>query len=636
MPYSHLTSEQQAVVEHGEGHAQVHAVAGSGKTTTMVARVHYLIQQGISPQRILVVMFNKSAQLAFQERLQRWLPDQPIPNVRTFHSMGLSLVNSLVSRGFLSNNTLITQGWQKSNLQMEALAKVAPTVKQDTLKEWREPFDEFVSVVKSGLQRPSEVFKSLKISTQYDSFIEAYSVFDEMRQEKRWRLYDDLILDPVNLLLADPELAKKLQGQYDHILIDEYQDINEVQQALIRQIAGEQAQLMVVGDVDQCIYEWRGARPEFLLREFSQDFAPSTVYPLSYSFRYGPTLADLANRVISNNTERHPTESKAFHAEQKTNIHFVEEKRDALSPLVQLIQKSQKEGHELSDMAILVRLNSMSVSSELALIKAGIPYQQHTSKTVFDSPEIQAMMTCLYVADGRFWQGSPEWQTLHLQSFFQHPNLSLKRDIINHLVKQIVAEPDKATQWILACADSTHYYAKKRLKQRAVLWAMLQNFKGNAKDCIEAYIEETEVYDVIEDNALTKEQATDQTHRVEDFFDFVSIQNQSVGDFLDSVYQQQTQNSEEGVQILTIHKAKGLEWPVVIMPELKDELFPHQNADEESERRLFYVGVTRAQKELYLMHPTDPDLQNSQKPSKFTPKSKKRVASRFVYESLNV
>jgi DNA helicase-2/ATP-dependent DNA helicase PcrA len=298
-----LTDEQLRIINHSGGHARVSAVAGSGKTTTMVARVGQLLQQGVSANLVMVLMFNKSARDSFAEAMQNRLPSAAqLPEVRTFHSLGMRLVNSFTKRGALPPYSLVTEEY----IQEKLARQVANEVYRESQDNdgWLagdevEEFITFIDRVKSTVTGPAEVFKKLDLSTRYSYFIKAFDLFEKVRRERKIRFYADLIHEPLMAMLADSELADWVTDRVDHIIVDEYQDINEAQQQLLKILAGSRARVMVVGDVDQCIYEWRGARPEYITTRFQLDFPKPENYMLSYTFRYGHQLSLAANHLIS-------------------------------------------------------------------------------------------------------------------------------------------------------------------------------------------------------------------------------------------------------------------------------------------------------------------------------------------------
>lgn len=305
-----LTKEQRDVVTHPFGkHARVLAVAGSGKTTTMAHRIKYLVEQQINPNRIRVLMFNRLARIQFKDKLAEvGVPEGLRPQVHTFHSFSYQLIGEMIASGLLP----------------------------DTLEFWIEDREEMVRIwVHRALHNLETRRRIPPDSVDPDEVIEAiglwkgslipplsdragyrgnnlvplvYEEFEKLRNQQGGITYDDFVPLAVGALESVKEIRQKWCGQADFIIVDEYQDVNYGQQRLIELLAGKRADVMVVGDDDQTIYEWRGARPNYILREFRTVFAnkPHVDYTLSRSFRFGPVLAQCAQNVIAFNANRIP------------------------------------------------------------------------------------------------------------------------------------------------------------------------------------------------------------------------------------------------------------------------------------------------------------------------------------------
>ena len=270
------TEEQRKIIEHKSGHAKVMAVAGSGKTTTMIERIIHLIKEGQDPRRILVLMFNASASEEFSIRLKKRANEEGVtslPEVRTFHAMALKLCKFLESKGIIKPAQLETKDWVFTSM---ADAALSPHLKSNkSKKEAQEDFYQFIDLVNSDIQTPREKLAEMPDITGIkmpDYFAEAYDKFEEARRDRGIRFFSDLIKDPIFHIFNNEEDRRYIENIYDHIILDEYQDINEVQQRMTVYIAGSRAEVMAVGEADQCIYEWRGAKPEYIVSLFEYDF----------------------------------------------------------------------------------------------------------------------------------------------------------------------------------------------------------------------------------------------------------------------------------------------------------------------------------------------------------------------------
>ena len=364
------TSEQESVILSGEGHGRVAAVAGSGKTTTLVTRIIGLLLQGANPERVLILMFNKKAQEDFEKRLAyqcKKFGFETVPKVQTFHSYGMTLCNAMMEEAVLPEMRFIFKEYEKDNLAKAELKKTAEIVAKQapTGREAVKEFIEFIDLVKTDLVSPETVFERERMRSGLKHFIPAYKNFEKARKAKKVRFFSDYIRDPVKQLLKDDEARRLFSDRYDHIIVDEYQDINEVQQAMVKIIAGQRANVMVVGDADQCIYEWRGARPQYITELFEQDFNPCETYKLSYTFRNGHAISLAANSLIEHNVNRFDQFCLSGEATPQTQLktHVA---RSGLHSSI--INNWTQRGGELSQVAILVRLYSMAADVEFDLL----------------------------------------------------------------------------------------------------------------------------------------------------------------------------------------------------------------------------------------------------------------------------
>ncbi len=655
----HLTEEQENIIRHSAGHARVSAVAGSGKTTAMISRVRHLLQQGVTPGNILVLMFNRSAKTVFTERLKRSLQGTNLhpPAVRTFHSLGLRLVESFSNRQHLPRFRLVTEEFQLEKLAREAMNKYAAAVDGDdswTSKEGIEGFLLFISRVKSDIASPQKVFAACGFEEQFSYYRDAYKVFESLRHSAQIRFYQDLIHEPVMAMKQHKELADWVADHIDHIIVDEYQDINEVQQQLLLHIAGQKAQVMVVGDVDQCIYEWRGAQPKYIVTRFTRDFPEATDYTLSYSFRYGHRLALAANHLIFNNRLRDRKLCLAWPENPDTRITCLPEKET--HPLITTLQKWQKADRRLDQAAVLVRIYAQAVPVELALLEHNIPYRLVGSETVFSCPEIRALLGYLRLCQGSLQkEGAQGVGISAILAMLATPHLWLKKDRLTALAHALLQQPNDAQSLIEQYADEAKSpYLASRTLNVADVWGKISRMPSTTKahTVLSTLIEKTDLYDHFL-YASRPPVAENKIKTCQSFVRFARNAGSTVDDFLDKIEAlaekgsergEHLHNKEDSLLITSIHRAKGLEWPLVILPGLEEGIVPFRQdkkeqevEDIEDERRLFYVGMTRAQEELCLTYPQDTRLERRKKAGDSrSPVSTEKghyPASCFLYEA---
>ena len=644
-----LTEEQQQIVHHRSGHALVSAVAGSGKTTTMVARVAHLLRQGSAPGEMLVLMLNRSARDSFAEALRQLLSGERLtgPEVRTFHALGLRLVESFTRRGALPRRSLVTDEHIREKLAKQALNAAYKEENGDhawVTKEDLEEFLRFIDLVKAGIVSADLCFAQENLPEECAYFITGYQRFEAARVAQRIRFYEDLLHEPLLAMLGDQELASWVSNRLLHIIVDEYQDINEVQQQLLKILAGQRAAVMVVGDVDQCIYEWRGARPEYITDRFPHDFPNPARYTLSSTFRYGHRLSLAANHLIAGNRKRDRKLCLSAAENFDTRISRHEERNP--HPILDILAEWRQQGRALSEAAVLVRLFAMSVPLELALLEAGIPYRLEGHEQVFGCREILALTGYLKYCCGTLQEEAMPGRADYLLAMLSQPHIGVRQEELEKLAARIAAEVTAAPQRIL---DHIHgdmpVFAQKRLVQAAEDWQWLQRRPGGSRADIllGEIISRLDLYDFYYKFSSRQVTAENRIETCRAFVDFAARHKLSADDFLarlESLKRPAESGTAPALLITSIHRAKGLEWPLVIIPGLRDGVFPMlteagEGADGncEDERRLFYVALTRAIAQVALIHPADVQLKKHSELGLASPPPAGSQASRFLFES---
>ncbi|WP_417596487.1 ATP-dependent helicase [Oceanospirillum sp.] len=627
----HLTAQQQRVVHHGNQHARVMAVAGSGKTTTLVHRVLFLLAQGYEPRRVLVLMYNRSARVDFETKLQKEYQRQqvhyPRPDIRTFHSIGHKLCESLVRWGVLQPRHLVREGWPYEKLVRQGITLALPSADQATRrkaldKDHLEAFMQFVERVKADLETPKDQFRLLGLPDDQKYFIEAFEQLEQILAREGVMTFSDLLYRPAMAVLARPELETRISNHLDHVIVDEYQDINSIQQFLLSILAGERARVMVVGDVDQCIYEWRGARPEFMLRDFARQFQQPVSYPLSYSFRYGATLALAANHLIGRNKNRDAGLCLATSEHQDTQIEVLPELNQLVSHLQPVLERSGA-----VNVAVLVRSWALSMPIQLVFLQQQIPFRLHQQgHFVFNQPLISQFLSYLQLAAG---EANAAIGSEALGQMLSFPPLFLsqgEQQAVQQQVERYGLSPDS----IVSGMDLKPYTAK-RLKKRLELLLELQRQPADQPvgPLAIRVLQDTDAYDLIDKAAATKDQAQERKQTLQALVNYIRQQRMNVSQLLNHIELQKQSGASQShhgdaVTITTVHGAKGLEWLHVVLAGLTEGSFPcYQNVTdfdekaEESERRLFYVAMTRARETLWLL--TDHGLSEERKkrPSRF-------------------
>ncbi|MDC8441641.1 ATP-dependent helicase [Halomonas aquamarina] len=600
-----LTAEQQAVVHHREGHARVAAVAGAGKTTTMAARVLHLLGSGVSPKRMLVLMFNRSAKDDFQRRLASMASaGQPLPDVRTFHSLGHRLTQSLCRWGALAPRRLLSAEWQMERLLRQASLNVlaGQVDRRDAALEGDrlEALAHFCGLVKAEMLPAAALYERLNYEPDTDYFPTAFEEAERLLHAEGVMTYADLLYRPLQALEADATLRKRVEGFLDHVIVDEYQDINTVQQRLLAVLAGPSANVMAVGDANQCIYEWRGARPDTMLENFTATFGKATDYPLSMTFRHGHALALTANHAIMANQRRPDQLCLAEAGNPDTRITVGQGSRLLLDALMDW----QAQGRALSDASLLVRSWALSVPFQLALLQAGIPFRLlREDRFVFRLPLVQALAGYLKLSRRPELLHDPEQLLLLLSQ----PTPFVARERLQRLAYQLATTqqwPERHEPVLAALKPLQRRTLKKRWELLCELpklnvWppAKLLGHVVEAIDAEKTLKRAAARRDKGEEDVRLLDVLIEQAESVQDPDAFIELLERPV------------ENQAGGVLVSTVHGAKGLEWPLVAVAGVNEEDFPHYSRDNplnderlEEERRLFYVAITRAKEQLLVLH----------------------------------
>ena len=647
------TQDQLAVVHHQDGHAIVGAVAGSGKTHTMVARVVHLLKFGIEPRRILVLMFNKSAQEEFDRRLRLRCSEEGLKpaEVQTFHGFGLRISRRLIEAGLLNDASLETSGHVLRKMAREVLARVNEESSEDDQLDLNfEVVTEFLDTldILKGELYPTPDERWMATVRETDKrFLRGFNLFEEARFNRGIRLFSDLIYDPVMAALSNPEVERFIGGRYDHVVVDEFQDVNEAQMTLIRMIAGNRAKVMAVGDDDQTIYKWRGAKPDYMTRLFVKEFAGATRYTLPHTFRYGHNLSLLANFVITRNTNR-TDKICVSGTDRHTGIDVRLIHKNPGAEVLKIMQEWIGSGRKASEAAILVREYAHSISSEVALLQNNMPYRLVGAAPFFDRAEVLGLRAYLQLAAGGIAAvDDVDRRTKLVQALLTTPTLYLRKDMVESIAEAVAESPNDLLQIAEEAfrSDRNDLPFTRDRRLRAIdtwRWVMGIGPLRTAESLQGEILTRTKLQKDIEKNVPDPREAAEKIRMIaqivglarerrESPIDFVAFLNQLAADY------GAAEASDDRVLITSCHRAKGLEWSLVILPELSEGSFPvirdgTGDAEIEDERRLFYVAVTRAKERLALVAPMDPALVMSSRSGMSKP-PEKPLASRFLFEA---
>lgn len=648
-----LTSEQQSVVQHDLLQpAKVIAVAGAGKTTTLISRIEFLLSQGVEASHIGVFMFNKSAQEEFSERLsQRLIPVgfSRIPSVMTFHAFGMKFCRRLEQQNWLPTAKLVTDDFSLIKILREALQRLIRQGEKITIqdeKDWLEDFLLFIDQVKASDESDDIVFEALGWSKERRFFPKLLDELETLRKRNNIRFFADLLSDPYDLVRhleeEEKQRVRALVPDFRYLLIDEFQDINLCQYELLKALYPEPCQWMIVGDVQQCIYEWRGAKPDIMASQFDRDFQHTQTYSLSTSFRFGHSIGLMASSVISENDKK----TLVIGAGKETGVSFARYPKTGKSLLSEL-KVWLEQGQELKDVAVLVRLYSDMVPIQLALMHKGVPYQLHGDSPLLENRQIRMLMAYLAVMAGGLEKSDVFFNRDDIDYLLTVPSLGGSVAQRQTLIQQAKQSPHLLPQIIESMADSSEGWRAKKLYERADWLRQLAVYSQDPAQGLAHTLEKLGIYRYFESTSNKDIQTQEKIATCEAFIEYVRGVGGSAEEILGELSQLNERQTDvsHGVHLMTIHKSKGLEFDLVLLSGLREGRFPYyeedlssidkQAAQElESERRLFYVAITRAKKKLVLLETPTKEEVSLLKAGDIPRSALKSLSlSRFVFES---
>lgn len=625
MPHK-LTTEQERVILHPIGeHARVLAVAGSGKSTTMAHRIKHLLEQGVPSSSISVLMFNALARAQFISHLDGiGLPEEDKPSVHTFHSFSFHLITQMVKVGFLPATT---QFWLSDKSELVWLTVKRAITNLEKCKrippDMVDPEDALhaISLWKNALV-PIE--RAGSHSSPYLPLV--YQEFETLRLLETALTFDDFIPMTVDILEHNPAIHQRYAWGLRHLIVDEYQDINYGQQRLIELLAGSQADLMVVGDDDQCVYEWRGARPNYILHDFPLVFnnKPVRDYQLSRSFRFGPLISQTAANVIACNTSRVQKPLIAFQSGKPGFIHILANGFDSTKEITnQVLALMQGEGVPPSEIIVLARLYAQLENLEMEFLNRHIPYRIEGQEPFFKRSEIKSLLDYIRLArDYKLPLGEEgvKW----LLNIANKPSRMLSRSLLSRLVSTAKYRQFSLERLFQMCLSDhsiglASWQVDKVLSLAEfldVLHNRLQDPSVQAGDLLNWMVETLDYLAYFQDYYGQGENSDEKKHSVLGFIRYASqlrVHPIALLEHLQRLDTTQGVDPEQQIVFTTIHKTKGLEYGYVVLPEFDEGLLPYLKGERcdiydlagivqqselshaiESERRLAYVGITRA------------------------------------------
>lgn len=585
-----LNKEQIEAVKTIDGPVLVMAGAGSGKTKVLTTRIAYLIEEGIPSYNILAITFTNKAAAEMRDRVSNLIGDVS-SFIGTFHSLGVRIIRENHDILGLPNNFTIIDSDDTNTIIKKLLKEMNLDSKQFSPSYVRNR----ISFIKNQMLTDGELDRLF--NTPMDKVVvEVYHRYNNKLKTSASVDFDDLLLLPVNLFKERKDILEYYQDKYRYILIDEYQDTNPVQYKLSVMLSNKYKNIFVVGDMNQSIYAFRQA--DFRnISNFEKDFKGAKVIKLEHNYRSTNNILSAANEVIKHNTERKDLKLFSDNGDGvKIKYMRAYDEKHEIALVIDEIKHLLSEGYKNEDIAILYRTNAQSRAIEDVFLAKGIPYKVFGSYYFYNRKEIKDLISYLRLI------------------YNPHDEISLRR-VINTPKRgigesAIAAIEERAKQQNISMFDALE--TRKELEFKEIIEDLIKRSES---------LSLTELIDeVLERSGMKKElessKALEDEIRLENLMEVKSITasfeertgSANLGDFLEevSLIADISNHTEDGdvVTLMTLHRAKGLEFPVVFLVGMEEGLFPHNMSlmenNLEEERRLCYVGITRAKERLYL------------------------------------
>lgn len=604
--YDGLNPAQAQAVAHTDGPLLIMAGAGSGKTKVLTCKIAALLEKGVSPYNILAITFTNKAATEMRQRVDNMIGEKAkYVWLSTFHSFCARFLRfEIEALGIYKKNFVIYDTSDAQTLIKKCLKELnldekqyAPYAVQSAISNAKN-----MMLTPEGFAREASDFFARKVA-------EIFSVYQNYLIENNALDFDDLLMLAVKVLKEHADIREKYQDRFQYILVDEYQDTNGAQYQLTSLLAGKYRNLCVVGDADQSIYGWRGADIRNIM-DFEKDYPEATVIKLEQNYRSTKTILGAANSVIEHNIDRKPKKLWTNNAQGEKIIHYTaNDERDEANFITQeAVKQKTLFNTAYGDMAVLYRMNAQSRALEEGFMRAGVPYTMVGGLKFYDRKEIKDILAYLRLIY------NPE-DTVSLMRIINVPKRSLGAVTMNKLAE--FADMYNMTLFDAVSAPETAPITPKAKHSLAAFAEFIIEMINSSMELpVHKLIEE-----VMEKSGyiaeLEKENTIENQTRLENIKELLSVaknfektnEEPTLENFLSSVsLVSDIDNADlesDCVTLMTMHSAKGLEFPIVFLAGMEEGLFPHartlmNETEIEEERRTCYVGITRAERKLYI------------------------------------
>lgn len=606
-----LNPEQQAVVQSVEGPILVLAGAGSGKTRVVISRIAFLLDMGVPSSQILGLTFTNKAAEEMRERIHM-LVGTSSPLLCTFHSLGARILRESIQALGYARDFIIYDEDDADKLLQTCLSELEIKDKKMDVKSFRH----MISRAKNALQKPEDIKVTLMSSPIEEYFPRVYGLYQTKLKQYNAVDFDDLLFLVVRLFREHPNMLEQYQNRWNFISIDEYQDTNEAQYVILRYLVEKHLNLFVVGDPDQSIYSWRGANIQNILN-FEKDYPGAKIFRLEQNYRSRSNILEAANAVISYNENRYEKRLwSQLGPGEKIRFYTSDNERDEAEFVAERIRKHHENGTPYNQMVVFYRTNNQSRALEDHFLYKKVPYVIVGGLSFYQRREIKDILSFLrmvysgtdYISFARSINiprrgiGEATLEKIRLAASLEQLAIvtfceALVQDQpLKNPIKLPTRQKEGLKQYLsilhtlkeISKSTSLHELVRSIIEETNYLMILnedpesLEDRKGNLDALITKAIE-------------WEQSATDPSLRA--FLEELTLKS-SLDD---------ADIKKDRVNLMTIHNGKGLEFKVVFLVGLEEDLFPHANSKDrkeslEEERRLFYVGMTRAKEQLYLTH----------------------------------
>ena len=615
MDLNALNPEQRRAAETLDGPVLILAGAGSGKTRALTYRVANLIDHGVPAWSVLALTFTNKAAREMKERVIKLIGEEQAEEawISTFHSTCARILRRDIEKlGYSRSFTIFDDDDQQRMLK--------DILKQQNIDEKFMPVREVkakISDAKNRIMTPDEWFAQTSRDRRNSMIHDVMTVYEQRLKAQNALDFDDLLLKTLELLAEHPPVLEVYRRRFRYVLVDEYQDTNKAQYELVRLLTSESRNLCVVGDDDQSIYGWRGADIRNIL-DFEKDYPDAVVIKLEQNYRSTGTILDAANQVIAHNESR---KDKTLWTEQqdgeKIRVFCAKDEREEAAWIVRQIDALRKTGVFLGDIAVLYRTNAQSRIPEESLMQTGIPYRVFGGQKFYERKEIKDIIAYLRVI------ANPA-DDLSLTRIINVP----KRAIGDSTVQQLTEHATREGLPLFAVlADLPEQLGSRAKNSVSGFFSMLTMLiAGKESMDLEAFVEHLISTTGLEDQYV-REDTDEARGRIENIHEFLGAVHEfalmadeaTLESYLENIALvtdlDRTKEDSGYVVMMTLHSAKGLEFDNVFIPGMEEGIFPSSRSMEEEnrleeERRLMYVGITRARKRLYLSRAVERMLYN--------------------------